>query len=62
MDTWGKLGYLTAEQEAVLDKVKQHVDRHHFPPAFHDDRHLLRFCRARKFKTKLVINMLNGNR
>ena len=61
-DTWGMLGHLTAEEEAVLEKVRQHVAENGFPSEFEDDRHLLRFCRARKFKVKAVIKMLNKNR
>ena len=61
-NTWGVFGHLTSEQKAVLEKVRQHVTENKFPSEFDNDKILLRFCRARKFKVKLVTKMLDTNR
>jgi hypothetical protein len=56
--TEGSLGHLTPVQETVLTAFRSHVrDVLKVTDARFDDWYLLRFCRARKFELKKVIEM-----
>jgi hypothetical protein len=46
----GRLGDLSAEQSKALEEFKKVIaEKNLYDPAQHDDHHLLRFMRARKF-------------
>jgi len=51
----GYLGDLSPEQQTILTAFRKHVDA--AGPTKYDDAYLLRFCRARKFDLKQIIEM-----
>ncbi|KAJ3187540.1 cytosolic factor, phosphatidylinositol/phosphatidylcholine transfer protein [Gaertneriomyces sp. JEL0708] len=63
----GRLGHLTAEQQATLETFKAELAAEgYYDPAKHDDNILLRFLRARKFdlkaSKKMWIDFINWRR
>lgn len=61
LPTKGKLGCLTGDEDALLDRFRDHVQKEMEinDPKF-DDWYLLRFCRARKFKFDDVVLMFTN--
>lgn len=66
-EDWGTVGYLTADQASALEKLRGEVLEHARDPESEsealagyadDDLCLLRFMRARKFKTRKALRMI----
>lgn len=60
-ENWGTIGNLTSKEAAALAEVKKQIINQGLEEHYGDDKTMLRFCRARKFKVDKVMKMINEN-